>query len=318
MIDSEFDGNEELSEEEAKVALKNSKKAAQTVTRKLKQNPEKKETKLKFQSEHTNNNLSNHRVSYTTATQKKNKVAVKEAMRKAQRKYKQVKNAEKSRKVAVAAKDITEKAAKRMVRIIATNKWSIIIIVLFLIVFILFSTFATSCCASLADSGTTYIASSFMSDDSDLIAANNHLNERESELNNYINHIPDYYIGWNEYNYYLDNIGHDPYQLVSYLSALNLNFKYDGEIEAMINKVYDDMYYLDVESIHEVRSETYTETDADGNETEVTITYDYFILNVRLTSKSVEEVVIQELKNEGVYDLYTAMMQTQGSKPNLF
>lgn len=173
MIDSEFDGNEELSEEEAKVALKNSKKAAQTVTRKLKQNPEKKETKLKFQSEYTNKNLSNHRVSYATATQKKNKVAVKEAMRKAQRKYKQVKNAEKRRKVAAAAKDITEKATKRVLRIIATNKWSIIIIVLFLIVFILFSTFATSCCASLADSGTTYIASSFMSDDSDLIAANN-------------------------------------------------------------------------------------------------------------------------------------------------
>lgn len=113
-------------------------------------------------------------------------------------------------------------------------------------------------------------------------------------------------------------IGHDPYQLLSYLSAMKINFKYDAEIQKMINKVYDSMYQLDIESVHEVRSETHIETDAEGNETEVTVDYDYFILNVRLTSRSVEEVVIQELKDAGVYDLYLAMMQTKGNKPDLF
>ena len=94
-------------------------------------------------------------------------------------------------------------------------------------------------------------------------------------------------------------------------------FEYDEGIKNKINQVYDSMYHLDIESVHEVRTSTHSEIDSEGNENEVTEEYDYYILNVRLTSKSIEEVVIEELKDEDVYDLYIAMMQTKGNKPNL-
>lgn len=318
MIDSEFNGNEELSEEETKAVLKNAKNTAKKVIKKFYEHPDKKESKLKFKEGNPNSKLNEKKNSSDTISKAQSKAAVKEAMKKAHQKQQQVKNAEKKRKAAATIKDAAEKAGKKVIQVVSSSKWGIFIVILFLIVFMLFTTLATSCSSSFVDSGTAYIATSYMTSDEDLIACNEQLNNRENELREYIDHIPDYYIDWNEYNYYIDDIGHDPYQLLSYLSAMKINFKYDTEIQEMINKVYDSMYQLDIESVHEVRSETHIETDADGNETEVTVEYDYFILNVRLISRSIEEVVIQELKDEGVYDLYLAMMQTKGNKPDLF
>ncbi|MBR6984248.1 MAG: hypothetical protein IKH75_12115 [Ruminococcus sp.] len=318
MIDSEFNGNEELSEEETKAVLKNAKNTAKKVIKKFYEHPDKKESKLKFKEGNPNSKLNEKKNSSDTISKAQSKAAVKEAMKKAHHKQQQVKNAEKKRKAAATIKDAAEKAGKKVIQVVSSSKWGILIVILFLIVFMLFTTLATSCSSSFVDSGTAYIATSYMTSDEDLIACNEQLNNRENELREYIDYIPDYYIDWNEYNYYIDDIGHDPYQLLSYLSAMKINFKYDAEIQEMINKVYDSMYQLDIESVHEVRSETHIETDADGNETEVTVEYDYYILNIRLISRSIEEVVIQELKDAGVYDLYLAMMQTKGNKPDLF
>ena len=313
MTDEEQGLNEELSEDEAKALLKIRKTAGKAESR-LRERRKKKNSKLKHSRDKTDSKLTEHRSSVKQAE----KVSAKEAMRKAQMKSHQVKTAEKRRKKAKTTKDIAEKAARKAAEIIASSKWGILIVVLFLVVFGMISTLATSCCASLADGGTRQIASTFTADDSDLIAANDHLNNRENGLRDYINHIPDYYIGWNEYNYYIGNIGHDPYQLVSYLSAMKMDFDYNWEIEDMVNKVYEAMYHVETESIHEVRSYTHTKTDFDGNDIEETVEYDYYILNVRLTPKSVEEVVIDELRREGVYEIYLEMRQNQGNKPGLF
>lgn len=318
MIDSEFDENYELSEELVKASLKSSKRIAKASVKKLKDNPVKKDSKLKFKSELIDIKAADRKNTHEIAEAAKTNAVAKEAMKKAQRKKQQVRNAEKKKKAAVAVKDAAERAGKTIIQAVSSNKWGIIIVIILIIVFMLLFTLATSCSSSFVDSGTAYLATSYMSKDEDLIASNNHLNDCENELRNYIDHIPDYYIDWNEYNYFIDNIGHDPYQLISYLSALEIVFKYDEEIQDKVNKVYDSMYHLDIESVHEVRTLTHIEIDAEGNETEVTEEYDYFILNIRLTSRSVEEVVIQELKDDGVYDLYTAMMQTKGNKPNLF
>ena len=314
MTEQDYKGNEELSEDEAE-ALFQIRKKAKKAESKLKEKHNKKVSKLKLSRDKTNGKLTEHR---SSASKQVSKASAKEAMKKAQLKSHQLKTAEKRRKQAKTAKDVAEKLARKTVEIIVSCKEIVLVLLLFLIVFAIISTLTTSCCASLANSGTRQIASSYTADDSDLISANNYLNDRESGLRDYINHIPDYYIGWNEYNYYIGNIGHDPYQLASYLSAMKLDFEYNNEIRDMINEVYDAMYDLKAESIHEVRSYTHTKTDFDGNEVEETVYYDYFILNVTLQSKCVEEVVIQKLKNEGAYDLYLVMQQNHGNNPNLF
>ena len=318
MIDSEFNGNDELSEELVKAGLKNGKRIVKATVKKLKEHPDKKESKLKFREEQSNGKITGRKASMEISETSKTNAVTKEAMKKAQRKKQQVKNASKKRKAAAAVKDTAEKAGKMIIHAVSSNKGAILIVIILIIVFMLLFTLATSCCSSFVDSGTAYLATSYMSKDEDLIASNNQLCNREKELRDYIDHIPDYYIDWDEYNYYIDDIGHDPYQLLSYLSALEMVFEYDEGLQNKINQVYDSMYHLDIESVHEVRTSTHTEIDDEGNEIEVTEEYDYYILNVRLTSKSVEEAVIDELKNEGVYDLYTAMMQTKGNKPDLF
>ena len=314
MTEQEYSGNEELSEDEARVLFEGRKAASKTVS-KLKEHKKKKASKLKHSRDKTDSKLRDKKAS---SSEKNDKTATKKAMQKARMKSHQVKTAEKRRKQAKNAKEIAEKIARKAVEIIVSSKWSVLIVLLFLILFSTISTIATSCCASLSDGGTKQIVSTFTADDSDLIAANNHLNNRENGLRDFINHIPDYYVGWDEYNYYIGNIGHDPYQLASYLSAMKMDFDYNWEIEDMVNKVYDAMYHVETESIHEVRSYTHTKTDFDGNDIEETVEYDYYILNVRLTPKSVEEVVIDELRREGVYEIYLEMRQNQGNKPGLF
>ncbi len=92
--------------------------------------------------------------------------------------------------------------------VIASNKWAILIIVIFLIVFALLGTFGTSIATSLVDGGTQMVATTYTADDEDIYSAEGYLAGRESELRDYINNIPSYYVGWNEYNYYIDDIGH--------------------------------------------------------------------------------------------------------------
>lgn len=66
------------------------------------------------------------------------------------------------------------------------------------------------------------IASSYTSDEEDIYAANDYMNALENNLNYEISNIPNVYVGWNEYNYYIDPIGHNPYALISYLTAMEI------------------------------------------------------------------------------------------------
>ncbi len=162
------------------------------------------------------------------------------------------------------------------------------------------------------------VATTYTADDEDIYSAEGYLAGRESELRDYVGNIPNYYVDWNEYNYYIDDIGHDPYQLISYLSAVEIAFDYDSEIQALIDEIYNEMYTLEIVSTHEVRFYTYTEIDEEGNEVEVTVYYDYYILDVTLTTADFESLIKPKLEALGVYDLYLAMLENKGGKPNLF
>ena len=82
--------------------------------------------------------------------------------------------------------------------------------IIFLLLFGLLFILGSSGFTSLGDTGTMVIASSYTSDEEDIYAANDYMNALENNLNYEISNIPNVYVGWNEYNYYLDPIGHDP------------------------------------------------------------------------------------------------------------
>jgi len=308
-------------EKVAESALRFASNKVKTTNQKLKEKPYKKASKLKFDTENAHKKLNQHKVALEHKTEQQTKKEAKKALKKAQQKQNQ-KNAAKTakkgaskagKKAGEAAKDVSQ----IIVKVVTNNKVVIIILVIFLLLFDLLFTLGSSGFSSLADTGGMVIASSYTSDEEDIYAAENYMVSLENNLTNEINNIPNIYVGWNEYNYYLDPIQHDPYALISYLTALEINFDYDADTQAKIQEIFNALYTLEVESIHEVRSYQYIEYDENGNEVLVTVYYDYYILNVTLTANDWESVVKPRLEAAGVYDVYLLLQETQGNKPDL-
>lgn len=309
-------------EKVAESALRFASNKVKTTNQKLKEKPYKKASKLKFDTENAHKKLNQHKVALEHKTEQQTKKEAKKALKKSQQKINQ-KNAAKTakkgaskagKKAGQAAKDVSE----IIVKAVTNNKVVIIILVIFLLLFGLLFTLGSSGFSSLADTGGMVIASSYTSEEEDIYAAENYMVSLENNLTNEINNIPNIYVGWNEYNYYLDPIQHDPYALISYLTAMEINFDYDADTQAKIQEIFNALYTLEVESIHEVRSYQYIEYDENGNEVLVTVYYDYYILNVTLTANDWESVVKPRLEAAGVYDVYLLLQETQGNKPDLF
>lgn len=309
-------------EKVAESALRFASNKVKTTNQKLKEKPYKKASKLKFDTENAHKKLNQHKVALEHKTEQQTKKEAKKALKKAQQKQNQ-KNAAKTakkgaskagKKAGEAAKDVSQ----IIVKAVTNNKVVIIILVIFILLFGLLFTLGSSGFSSLADTGGMAIASSYTSDEEDIYAAENYMVLLENNLTNEINNIPNVYVGWNEYNYYLDSIQHDPYALISYLTAMEINFDYDADTQTKIQEIFNALYTLEVESIHEVRSYQYIEYDENGNEVLVIVYYDYYILNVTLTANDWDSVVIPKLLAAGVCDVYQLLQETHGNKPNLF
>ena len=313
-------------EKVAESALRFASHKVKATNQKLKEKPYQKVSKLKFDTENAHKKLNQHKVALDHKTEqqtkKEAKKDAKKALKKAQQKQNQKNAAKTAKKGATTAGKKAGEAAmdvsKTIVKFVANNKVVVIILIIFLLLFGLILSLGSSLFTSLADTGTMVIASSYTSEDEDIYAANDYMNSLENNLNDQINNIPNVYVGWNEYNYYIDPIQHDPYELISYLTAMKIDFEYDAEIQGLIQEIFNALYTLEVESIHEVRSYQYIEYDEEGNEILVTVYYDYYILNVTLTANDWDSVVKPKLEAAGVYDVYLLLLETKGNKPDLF
>ena len=312
-------GTEKLSES----ALRFTKDSIKAHHQRLKEKPYKKVSKLKFQRETTTQKLNEHKALSENKKLRKDENAKRKEIKKSQQKLRRKNAAKKSaKKTASSAGKKTaragEKVAESIVKVVANNKVVIIIIVIFLALFGIIGVFGSAALSSVSETGGMIIGSSYTSDDEDIYAANDYMTSLEGELNDRIANIPNEYVGWNEYRYYIDPIGHDPYALTSYLTAMNINFEYDDKTQGLIREIFNSLYTLNIESVHEVRSYQYTEIDEEGNEVVVTVYYDYYILNVTLTANDWESVARPKLEAAGVYDVYLLLQENKGNKPNLF
>lgn len=307
-------------EKTAESALRFVKESVKAHHQQLKEKPYEKVSKLKFQHEIAVQKLNEHKALMDAKQLHKDenearKSSLKKSQQKIQRKKNQKKSAEKTAK---SAKDKAEKAVDVVIDAITANKMVIIVIALFLAIFVMFGIVCSILLSSLSGTGEMIIGSTYTSEDGDIYAANNYMNSLEAQLNETIANIPNDYAGWDEYNYYLDPIGHDPYALTSYLTAMELAFKFDSATISRIEQLFNALYTLELESVHEVRSYEYTIVDEDGNEEVVTETYDYYILNVTLTANDWDSVVKPQLEAAGVYDIYLLLQENHGNRPDLF
>ena len=125
------------------------------------------------------------------------------------------------------------------------------------------------------------------------------------------------YPDYDEYQYHLDEIGHDPFALASYLTAKLYDYTRQ-EAQAEIQALFEKQYTLTLREEIQTRYRTETTTDPDTGETTTEqVPYDYYILHVTLTNKNIETLAGKLLTPEQkeMFDIY---METKGNKPDVF
>ena len=168
-------------------------------------------------------------------------------------------------------------------------------------------------------SGVT--ASTYPSTDEAMLGAEAAYAQKEANLQDEINHYEQRHGGYDEYHYALDKIGHDPYVLISILTAQDGGEWTLDEVRDMLSTLFSKEYQLTqtVETETRTRTETDTVTDPDGTTHTETrqVPYTYTICNVKLHNEDLSHLPISTM-NEDQVGMYSMYMATLGNRPDLF
>ena len=175
----------------------------------------------------------------------------------------------------------------------------------------------SSCSLFGGNSGSGLIASSYLSEDADILSAEAAYSDMEAELQDMLDNIESEYPGYDEYRVTADEIEHDPYVLISILSAWHEGVFTLADAQSTLEMLFDKQYILTVTEEVEVRYRTETRTDSEGNEYEVEVPYNYYILNVDLENFDLSHVPVYVMGEETL-SLYAVYMSSLGNRPDLF
>ena len=181
-----------------------------------------------------------------------------------------------------------------------------------------------SCSSSLVTIGNAGAgalgATTYPSEDGDMLGAEAAYTGLEAELKNYLDTYESTH-DYDEYHFDLDGIEHDPYVLISILSALHEGQWTLSQAAGTLQTLFDRQYILTEEVVVEVRyrTETDTWTDEDGNSHTDTyqVPYDYYICYVTLENKNLSHLPVYFMSEEQM-SRYAIYMSTVGNRPDLF
>ena len=174
-----------------------------------------------------------------------------------------------------------------------------------------------SCTAMFGSAGTGLAATSYLSEDSDMLGAEAAYAGMEADLQHELDNYESLHPGYDEYRYDLDDIGHDPYVLTSILSALHGGAYTLDEVQGDLDRLFGLQYTLTQTIETETRYRTETRTDSEGNTYTVEVPYTYYICNVKLVNNDLSHLPVS-IMNEEQLSFYAAYMQTLGNRPDLF
>lgn len=185
-----------------------------------------------------------------------------------------------SGKTAKAAKKTAKEAANgaKNTTDFFVKHWKLILLILaFLLLFALLSAGLTSCSAMFEGGLTSIIGTSYTAEDEAIREVEADYKALESELREEIKNIETDYPDYDEYQYHLDEIRHNPFELASYLTA-KLHDYTRAEAQAEIQALFEKQYTLTLREEVQTRYRTETTTEE--------VPYDYYILHVTLTNKN--------------------------------
>ena len=207
-------------------------------------------------------------------------------------------------------------AAKKAGEFIARHKKAFLIIGGIGLVLVLLLGLLQSCSSMFGGGVSNIVASSYLSEDADLLAAEAAYCAMEDELREYLDTYEQTH-DYDEYHYDLDDIEHDPYVLLSILSALHEGQFTIDQVQDDLQMLFDKQYILTETVTTETRYRTETRTDSEGNEYEVEVPYTYYICAVELENFDLSHVPVYIMDTETL-SMYAVYMSTLGNRPDLF
>ena len=175
----------------------------------------------------------------------------------------------------------------------------------------------SSCTAMFAGSGNAVLGTSYTAEDADITGTDADYSALEAALNDQISNIESTNPGYDEYRYDLAEIGHNPYELASYLTVLFEDYT-RAEVQSTLQSLFAQQYTLTLTPEVEVRYRTETRTDSEGNDYDVEVPYNYYILNVKLANKGLGAVIRASGLTTEQTDRYDVLMTTSGNRSELF
>ncbi|MEE1513004.1 MAG: C40 family peptidase [Gemmiger formicilis] len=226
------------------------------------------------------------------------------------------KAAENTAKTAKKAAEKAEKAGKYVWE--HRRGFAIAAAILLMLAFLLNG--LSSCSVIMDGVGSGIAASTYPSQDADMLSAEAQYCAMEAELQHYLDTYESTH-DYDEYHFDLDTIEHDPYVLISIITALHQGEWTLDEVQGTLQMLFDRQYILTEDVVVETRyrTETDTWTDADGNTHTDTyqVPYDYYICTVTLENFNLSHVPVYIMSEEQL-GMYATYMATLGNRPDLF
>ena len=226
------------------------------------------------------------------------------------------KAAENTAKAAKKAAEKAEKAGKYVWE--HRRGFAIAAAILLMLAFLLNG--LSSCSVIMDGVGSGIAASTYPSQDADMLSAEAQYCAMEAELQHYLDTYESTH-DYDEYHFDLDTIEHDPYVLISMITALHQGEWTLDEVQGTLQMLFDRQYILTEDVVVETRyrTETDTWTDADGNTHTDTyqVPYDYYICTVTLENFNLSHVPVYIMSEEQL-GMYATYMATLGNRPDLF
>lgn len=197
------------------------------------------------------------------------------------------------------------KIVRALAQSVSVRRTALIIVALGVLLEAVSGSFLSSCTAMLTGIQSAIISTCYVAEEKDINASDLRYTELETDLQRDINSTQASFPGYDEYQFSIGEIGHNPYELLGYLSAAYDAFTY-VQVEAELGRLFGLQYRLTREETMEPRSYT----DEDGEEQE----YEWRILHTVLEVTPLSEVIAGLLAPGDQTDRYGVYMQTCGNR----
>lgn len=231
------------------------------------------------------------------------------------------------------AEDLAGRLAEWIRESAAEHPLFLVSIAAIMIVVLIVSGSLTSCSALGSLINNTTLASSFTAEDADIRQVEADYIALETELQKKVDHVKRDHPGYDEYNFTLAEISHNPFELAALLTVLYENYT-PAQVQSMLQTIFDYQYKLTFEEIVETRTRIETRTghkwvsdgEVDGVSTghmesyeyEVEVEYEYYILNTTLTNNGITAAVNGLNLTQEQMERYRLLLEMRGNKPEIF